>query len=274
MEKLPWFKFTPSNWMMGKIQRCPEVTQARFVRLCSLYWNKDCELSIEDAEIEIDKEHFDILVAKKIISKNETFFNIGFLDEQYLEIQELNKGKSKGGIIGNLKRWHLGIYNEYMNKKISLDEAIIKSKSIANLSHTDSIPIATQSQNIAEKRREEEIRKDNTTDSDKSEETNSTPKKLTNTETFEIFWDYFHKITGKPKEDKAGAFAKWKKMNLENQRKAYDRVHIFKKSVSDIKFLPIARTYLANERYNDDLIPEKPIKYDVFGNKKFDFGDY
>ena len=65
MDKLQWFKFTPSDWMMGKIQRCPEITQARFMRLCCLYWNKECLLSIEDAEIEIDKEHLDILIAKK-----------------------------------------------------------------------------------------------------------------------------------------------------------------------------------------------------------------
>lgn len=165
MDKLQWFKFTPSDWMMGKIQRCPETTQARFMRLCCLYWNKECNLSIEDAIIEIDKEHFDTLTSKKIISKNDSHFNISFLDEQFLEIQESSSDKSKSGIIGNLKRWHLAIYNDYVAKKISLDEAIKMSKVIAPLSHTDGTPIATQSQNIADKiredkNREDEIRKD------------------------------------------------------------------------------------------------------------------
>jgi hypothetical protein len=160
MDKLQWFKFTPSDWMMGKIQRCPEVTQARFMRLCCLYWNKDCNLSIDDAEIEIDKEHFDILVSKKIISKNETYFNISFLDEQFLEIQESSNDKSKSGIIGNLKRWHLAIYNDYKAKKISLEKAIELSKVIADQSHPDSTPIADQSQNIAEKIREDKTRED------------------------------------------------------------------------------------------------------------------
>jgi hypothetical protein len=160
MDKLQWFKFTPSDWMMGKIQRCPEVTQARFMRICCLYWNKECNLSIEDAEIEIDKEHFDILIAKKIISKNETYFNISFLDEQFLEIQESSNDKSKSGIIGNLKRWHLAIYNDYEAKKISLEEAIKRSKVIAHQSQPDGNPIATQSQNIAEKRREDKTIQD------------------------------------------------------------------------------------------------------------------
>lgn len=157
MDKLQWFKFTPSDWMMGKIQRCDEITQARFIRLCCLYWNKECNLSIEDGIIEIDQQYFDILVSKKIISKNQTHFNISFLDEQFLEVSEISTTKSQSGIIGNLKRWHRNIYNEFIEKKISLEEAVIKSKNIAEQSQTDSEPITDQSQIIADKKREEEI---------------------------------------------------------------------------------------------------------------------
>jgi hypothetical protein len=82
MDKLQWFKFAPSDWMMGKIQRCSEVTQARFLRLSCLYWNKECTLSYEDAEIEIDKEHLDVLVSKKIIGVKDGFIFLDFLDEQ------------------------------------------------------------------------------------------------------------------------------------------------------------------------------------------------
>lgn len=167
MDKLQWFKFTPSDWMMGKIQRCPEITQARFLRLCCLYWNKDCEISIEDAEIEIDKEHYDILVSRKIISVSETNINISFLDEQKLEIKEVSKDKSTSGIVGNLKRWHFAIYQRFIAKEISLEKAIELSKIIAPQSHPDSTPIAPQSQSIADKIKiktiqdKEEIREDN-----------------------------------------------------------------------------------------------------------------
>jgi hypothetical protein len=164
MDKLQWFKFTPSDWMMGKIQRCPEVTQARFLRLCCLYWNKECEISIDDAIIEIDKEHFDILKSKKIISVNDTHFNISFLDEQFLEINENAKSKSNNGIIGNLKRWHPTIYSKFESKEISLNEAIKQSQSIASQSLPDSNPIAKQSQSIADKNREDKIIKDNIKD--------------------------------------------------------------------------------------------------------------
>lgn len=178
MDKLTWFKFTPSDWMMGKIQRCPEITQSRFLRLCCLYWNKECNLSIEDSIIEIDKEHYDILVSKKIICTNEEFINISFLDEQFLEIQENSEGKSKSGIIGNLKRWHPVVYNRFNNKEISLEKAIELSKTIAEQSHTDSAPIAEQSRNIADKNREEEKRKEDIIN-------------------WDFLLDYFNKVTNK-----------------------------------------------------------------------------
>lgn len=71
---------------MGRIQKCPEVTQARFIRLVCLYWSKECNLSIEDAEIEIDKEHLDILFSKKVVKFNDNFIFIDFLNEQFEDI--------------------------------------------------------------------------------------------------------------------------------------------------------------------------------------------
>lgn len=173
MDKLQWFKFTPSDWFMGKIQRCSEITQARFLRLCCLYWNKECNLSIEDATIEIDKEHLDILISKKIISVNNTHLNISFLDEQFLEIQDNATNKSTSGIIGNLKRWHPSIYNDFVAKKISLEKAIILSKTITDLSHTDSTPIADQSQ---DNRKTSQIREDKTIQDESKKDESKPPK--------------------------------------------------------------------------------------------------
>jgi hypothetical protein len=122
-----------------------------------LYWTKECKLSIEDVIIEIDKDHYDVLISKKIISASGDFINISFLDEQFLEYQESIKEQSAKGIIGNLKRWHSDIYNQYESKKISLEQAIeLSKKPIATQSLPDSPPILTQSLIIADKIREEE----------------------------------------------------------------------------------------------------------------------
>jgi hypothetical protein len=141
MEKLQWFKFAPSDYMMGKIQRCPEITQARFIRLCCLYWNKQCELSYIDAEIEIDKEHLDILTAKKIVKVVSESINIDFLDEQMKEILETAKGKSKAANA----RW--AKYKQQQENAMQNDTDVMHV-------HTDAM------QNDADKNRTDEIRQE------------------------------------------------------------------------------------------------------------------
>lgn len=102
MDKLQWFKFCPIDWMMGKIQRVPELTQSRYIRLICLYWNKECYLSYEDAEIEIDKEHLDILISKKIVKLTEGVIEISFLNEQFETIGETSEKRRKAAN----KRWN------------------------------------------------------------------------------------------------------------------------------------------------------------------------
>jgi hypothetical protein len=104
MDKLQWFKFCPSDWTMGKIQRCSEITQARFIRLCCLYWNKECQLAADDAVIELDEEHFDILVSKKIIKVESNYICIDFLDEQMDDINIIRKQASDAGKASAAKR--------------------------------------------------------------------------------------------------------------------------------------------------------------------------
>ena len=88
--------------MMGKIMRCSEVTQARFIRLSCLYWNKECELTYEDAEIEIDEEHLTILVKKKIVKHIEDKVVIEFLDEQMSNILETSDKRRQAAY----QRWN------------------------------------------------------------------------------------------------------------------------------------------------------------------------
>jgi len=101
MDKLQWFKFAYADWRMGKIQRCSEITQARFINLCCLYWSKESQLSYEDAEIEVEKKHLDELIKKKIVLKSGDYISIKFLDEQLDEITKTSINKSKAAKI----RW-------------------------------------------------------------------------------------------------------------------------------------------------------------------------
>lgn len=139
MDRLQWFKFRPMDWMMGKIQRVPEETQIRFLRLICLYWNKECFLSLEDAEIEIDKEHLDLLISKKIVKVFNKNIVIEFLNEQLEDCGQTRKERRDAAN----KRWDK--YRE------NLQEDAIALQEDADAMQTD-----------AEESREEEIRDINT----------------------------------------------------------------------------------------------------------------
>ena len=95
MDNLQWFKFSPADWFMGRIQRCSEVTQARFIRLCCLYWNKECVLSEEDANIEVGEEQLNELLKLRIIDVENGMIYIKFLHDQFEECLELGNKRSK-----------------------------------------------------------------------------------------------------------------------------------------------------------------------------------
>lgn len=126
MEKLTWFKFTPSDWVMGKIQRCPEITQARFIRLCCVYWNKDCVLTYNEADIEVDKDHLDILINKRVIKSEGGFIGIEFLNEQLVNI---SKTSEKRRIAVN-ERW---------NKAKKNDTSVSKNNTFVLKNYTNGI---------------------------------------------------------------------------------------------------------------------------------------
>jgi hypothetical protein len=244
MEKLQWFKFTPTDWIMGRIQRCPEVTQARFMRLCCLYWNKECKMLIEDAEIEIDIEHLDILISKKIILTDNFYINISFLDEQLFEIEDNVKDKRTSGLIGNLKRWHIDIYNKFMNKEITLEQAIDMSKTIAPLSHPDGTPIAPPSQNIADKIREEEIREEKI----KEEEEKEINRAIALESDFEIFWNAYDK-----KVDYKKTKAKFISLSGVKRQQALNTVLFYVKKTEEKKYRKNPLTWLNGECWKDEL---------------------
>lgn len=102
MDKLQWFKFSPTDWFMGKINSCNETTQAQFLKLCCIYWNKECVLSVEDGGSNLDQKVFNELIKKKIIKIANDYISIQFLDEQYAEILTTSEKRRDAA----LKRWN------------------------------------------------------------------------------------------------------------------------------------------------------------------------
>jgi len=101
MEKMQWFKFSISEWKMGKIQRCTPEAKSVFIELCCLYWINETKLSVEDAIIECDEHNYKNLLSKKVIKEVDGFIKIYFLDEQFENV--LSKSEKARESVNN--RW-------------------------------------------------------------------------------------------------------------------------------------------------------------------------
>lgn len=148
MENYTWFKFSPAQWFMGKIQRCSPEAQADYIRLLCLYWNKAGEMTFEEAQDECF--HLEELIKYKAVKVDEGMISISFLDNQLEDIQEMSEKRSRAGKASAAKR----------NKR--------STKS--NTSSTSVQQVLTHDEQVStykireEKKRKEKIREDNKRD--------------------------------------------------------------------------------------------------------------
>ena len=97
MDKLTWFKFSPGDWMMGKISKLPLKVQGEYIRFICTYWNKKCEMNIKDAKLEFSDASWKKLETYNLIKiKDESVF-IAFLDEQMVDINSISIKRSNAG---------------------------------------------------------------------------------------------------------------------------------------------------------------------------------
>jgi len=140
-KELPYFQFEPAYWMMGKIQLCSLETKGAFIDLCARYWNSECEMTIEDAEIFCGKNNIKQLLEKKIVTKLDTQIIIDFLDLQILKCAETSN-KRRDAVN---KRW-----------------AKHRNKTNTNEIQTDTSVLQTDTYKIkGDKRKEKKIIEDN-----------------------------------------------------------------------------------------------------------------
>jgi hypothetical protein len=96
MKQLPWFKFSPADWMMGRISRQSCEVQVAFLRLCCIYWNAECVMTYEHAELEADG-YLEKLIALKMVEVYDDGIGIKFLDIQFSEGQQKREKMSNAG---------------------------------------------------------------------------------------------------------------------------------------------------------------------------------
>lgn len=165
-KELPYFQFEPAEYLTKDISFCSLSAQGLFINICAFYWQRECNLT--KAQVLRRFNYPDVLkelIDEGIIKADENDnIIISFLLTQYEEIIEKKSNDSEKGKIGNLKRWHKSIYDKFIKKELSLNEAL----AIAKESGSDSLTIAKTSQI-----REDKIKEDKKKESKPSLETRS-----------------------------------------------------------------------------------------------------
>ena len=159
--------------MMGRISRQPAEVQVAFIRLCCVYWNAECEMSTDHAELETDG-HLERLLQTRLVESNGPSVFIKFLDIQW---EEANLHRTKMSQAGKRSA-------ERRSSKV--EENPTKVEPMLNLPSTKVEPMF----NREEERREEKKRGENTC------------------VLFDQFWSLYPRKTSKQSASKA--FAKLK----------------------------------------------------------------
>lgn len=101
-KELPYFKFEPAEYITKDISFCSYAAQGLFINLCSHYWQRNCEMTLSQAERRFkDKELINELLEEGVVSHENGKLIIKFLNrqrEEAIEKSNVNKANgSKGG---------------------------------------------------------------------------------------------------------------------------------------------------------------------------------
>ena len=170
--------------MMGRISRQPAEVQVAFIRLCCVYWNAECEMSTDHAELEADG-HLERLLQTRLIESNGPSVFIKFLDIQW---EEANLHRTKMSQAGK---------RSAERRSAKVEENPTKVEPMLNLPLTNVEPVF----NREEKRREEKKRGESTC------------------VLFDQFWILYPRKTSKQAASKAFA-----KLKDDDQQKAISNI--------------------------------------------------
>ena len=154
-KELPYFQFEPAEYLTKDISFCSLSAQGLFINICSFYWQRECQLT--KTQVLRRFNYPDVLkelIQEGVIKTDENEnIVIYFLLTQYESIVEKKSNDSEKGKIGNLKRWHKDIYDKFIKKELSLNDAL----AIAKESGGDSLAIAKTSHIREDKIKEDKI---------------------------------------------------------------------------------------------------------------------
>jgi len=230
MDNLQWFKFSPADWMMGRIQRQSPQVQVDFLRLCCQYWKNEGYVSCEDAELET-MDSYATLVKYKIIKVENNSISIDFLDIQLDNVEDKRLQASNAGKLSAKSRKRKA---DAEKRAAEFNDRSTTVEPPLNEPPTDF--------NRVEESREEKSREEQT----KSLEPLSKDEKL-ETE-FDIFWKRYNKKIGRVDCER-----EWLKIDKPEYSKILE--HVPKFVIASGQFLKTPLNYLKGRLWQDEDLP-------------------
>ncbi len=96
----PYFKFIATEWLTGDIVYEPLSVQGLFINICSVYWQRGGELTIEDVKKRYKNPPELEALTDGFISVSDGIISIKFLDEQLEEAAYTSKKNTDNGLKG------------------------------------------------------------------------------------------------------------------------------------------------------------------------------
>jgi len=87
---LPYFKFTPTEWLTGDISFESFEIQGLFIQICAIYWQRDGVVSIEDLRRRFKGCELINEITDRFFSVSDGLISVKFLDEQLIERNHLS----------------------------------------------------------------------------------------------------------------------------------------------------------------------------------------
>lgn len=103
-KELPYFKFFPSEWIMGKISYENYSVQGLFLSACCHYWHQECDVKEQSFNKILGKNNVKKLKELDFIKVDNGKIFIEFLDEQFNELSDIHRVRVENGRKGGLSR--------------------------------------------------------------------------------------------------------------------------------------------------------------------------
>jgi hypothetical protein len=122
-KELPFFKFNATEWITGNISYESFELQGAFISVCAEYWNRNNNLTIDEAKLRLRNATIvDVLIEKNYLKTKKNKIVITFLDKEREEIESKRLKLSESGRKGGLSRAKASLKQGSSIKEVDKDK--------------------------------------------------------------------------------------------------------------------------------------------------------